>query len=169
MKHIFSSFALLMTLPLGALELPPEGVLNPRIPIVAPAKGGAVGCFMPLANIDFIYSVSPHLKEMRSGNADFFVRDIPQRKMRRIFVLSEKKSGRRLALTIPDSASGNRRFCLEGTETKTSSLILPVGKWRKINLQWGNGRAYLSGGRTGSFNSRRFCAGYNSRAFAVSG
>lgn len=145
MKHIFSSFALLMTLPLGALELHPEGVLNPRIPIVAPAKGGAVGCFMPLANIDFIYSVSPHLKEMRSGNADFFVRDIPQRKMRRIFVLSEKKSGRRLALTIPDSASGNRRFCLEGTETKTSSLILPVGKWRKINLQWGNGRAYLSG------------------------
>ena len=71
MKHIFSSFALLMTLPLGALELHPEGVLNPRIPIVAPAKGGAVGCFMPLANIDFIYSVSPHLKEMRSGNADF--------------------------------------------------------------------------------------------------
>ena len=145
MKTILFCSALFPLLLSAELELYPESILNPRVPVVAPDTGGAAGRYMALANIDFVYTLTPHWRGMRSGCAEFFVRDIPARKMRRILVLSEKKTGSSLAVTIPDSAAGNRFLRLEGSDAATSSLKLPLGKWRKVTLKWGNGKASLSG------------------------
>ena len=145
MKTILFCSALFSLLLSAELELYPESILNPRVPVVAPDTGGAAGRYMALANIDFVYTLTPHWRGMRSGCAEFFVRDIPARKMRRILVLSEKKTGSSLAVTIPDSAAGNRFLRLEGSDAATSSLKLPLGKWRKVTLKWGNGKASLSG------------------------
>ena len=130
---------------LSALELYPEGVLNQRIPSVPPAGKGASGLVMHLANIDFVYPLLPHLRDTRSGTAVFFVRDILKRGKRDLLVLSEQSSGRRFALTIPDSPSEARVLQLSGVGKSTSPVRFPVGEWKKVTLKWEEGRALLTG------------------------
>lgn len=132
-------------LTLSAMELYPEGIHNQRIPSVPPASGGASGRVMHLANIDFVYALSPHIRDARSGSAEFFVKDIRKRGTRDIVTLAEKSSGKKISVTIPDAPSEKRHLQLSAAERKTSPMLLSPGVWKKISLKWDGGTAVLTG------------------------
>jgi|GEM_PF-2099355 hypothetical protein len=148
MKHclILASLCCGPALLAGAAEFPvypSGGGLNLRVPVVAPVAGGVKGNRLPFEMVRFTYELAPHLTGLEAGSVSLFVEDSMRRPAKEVLTLGGPAG--ELKVVIPAAPSQERRFRLESGEGRADSRGTQApGKWHKLLLTWGNGRAGLT-------------------------
>lgn len=140
--------ALSLPLPAAVTLYPAGGGSNLRVPVIAPAPGGAKGKAVDFEGVRFTYELLPHFRAAETGELEFFVRDLPRRLEKAVLVLTGADGGKLELLVNP--ASTGRTFTLRGGKAKAVSAERPqIAKWRKYRLELLPGKAvFHAGGET---------------------
>ena len=140
--------ALSLPLPAAVTLYPAGGGSNLRVPVIAPAPGGAKGKAVDFEGVRFTYELLPHFRAAETGELEFFVRDLPRRLEKAVLVLTGADGGKLELLVNP--ASTGRTFTLRSGKSKAVSAERPqIAKWRKYRLELLPGKAvFHAGGET---------------------
>ncbi len=135
----------LLALKAGAAEFtvyPTEGALNPRVPVIATAPGGAKGKMAPFEMVNFTYRLSPHLENAVAGTLEFHLNDSMRRSAKEVIRLGDGADALRIISPAAPSESRRLRLQCSGNSATSTTAILP-GQWQQINLAWESGKAKL--------------------------
>lgn len=132
--------------PAAAVTLYPSGGgANLRVPVIPPVAGGAAGKCVDFENVSFTYPLAPHFAAAARSSASFYLRDLPRRAEKAALVFTGA-DGKKLEVVIPAAAAGRGVALRSGPETAAAPELPTTDRWRKFTLEFGGGRATLTGG-----------------------